>query len=95
MMDATRQAVDTAHAQAEGLRQKSAEGSTRTLAFAQDQVNAAFDFAERLAGAGSIAEMARLQTEFVKSQSEKLGHAAQEARDAGGRFFNETMKPQG
>ncbi|MBN8955616.1 MAG: phasin family protein [Rhizobiales bacterium] len=63
----------TAQAGAKGAGEK-------VMSFAERNVAASFDFAERLARAKDVQEMMKLQTEFAQTQMKALG---EQARDLG------------
>jgi phasin len=52
--------------------------STKVVGFAEKNVNAAFDLAEKLVHAKDISEVMALQTEYLKSQMETVQSQARE-----------------
>jgi phasin len=84
-----RQAFDTfmsaAHQAAAKLEQQTADaqGAARgagkkLMAYAERNVAASFDFAQRLARAKDLQEMAQIHQEFVKAQMQMLSQQAKE-----------------
>jgi phasin len=52
--------------------------STKAVSFAEKNVTAAFDLAEKLVHAKDVSEMMALQTEFLKAQMEAVQAQARE-----------------
>jgi len=92
MMEAARQAVDANYAKAAGVQVEASDASVRVMAYAHSQVRSALEFAEKLAHATSVAELARLQIEFARSQAEALGTQAQEMSAASARLAAKLAK---
>lgn len=93
MMEAARQAVDTARERAASLQTDAGETNERIMSYAHTHVSAALDFAEKLARATSIAEVARLQMEFARTQVETINAQTREIGAAGAKFVAQAMKP--
>ena len=77
-ISAATQAVSTFEGQAEAFRQGSDDVRRRAMAFAEQNVDASFEFAQRLVRAKDVQEVVRLQTEFVQSQMRTLAEQAKE-----------------
>jgi len=75
---AASQAVSTFGGQAEAFRQSSDDARRRAIAFAEQNVDASFEFAQRLVRARDVQEVIRLQTEFVQTQMRALTEQAKE-----------------
>ena len=65
-------------ASAEALPPGAKEAMTKTISFAESNVNAAFDLAEKLLQAKDRQEVLTLQTEYVKSQLATIQSQAKE-----------------
>jgi phasin len=93
-----RQAFDTfmnaAHqAAAKFEQQTAAQGAAngagkKIMAFAERNVAASFDFAQRLARAKDLQEMAEIQQEFAKAQMQTLSEQAKELGQGGAQAGN-------
>lgn len=93
-IDATQKAVAAAEGQARSVGEGAADLSRQSLAYAEENVAAAFELASRLVQARTLEEMAALQQEFVQRQmaavaeqsrafGTMLGRAASDAMQAG------------
>jgi phasin len=94
-----RQAFDTfmnaAHQAAAKFEQQTAaaQGAAngagkKIMAFAERNVAASFDFAQRLARAKDLQEMAEIQQEFAKAQMQTLSEQAKELGQGGAQAGN-------
>ena len=61
------------------VQQSLADATKRTVAFAETNVKAAFDLAERLAQARTVEEVMKAQGEFLQNQARTLQSQMQEA----------------
>ena len=75
---ATRQAVTSAETQAASARTGAKETGDLAMRFAERNMSASFDFAQRLMRAKDPQELAALHTEYVKSQVAALTEQAKE-----------------
>ena len=73
----TAEAVNTA---GENARASAKTVSAQTLGYAEQNVNAAFDFAAKLVQAKDPQEAFTLQTEYLKAQ---IGHLQEQAKEIG------------
>jgi len=85
-MGAAQKAVDNAHGSAESARANTQEATMKAIAFAESNIAAAFDFAQKLVKSKDLAEVMQHQSDFLKSQVatfqdqlKELGSAAQNA----------------
>lgn len=83
---AAQKAVDSAHGSAESARANTQEATRKAMAYAEGNVAAAFDFAQKLVKSKDLTEVMQHQSEFLKSQMaafqdqlKDVGTAAQEA----------------
>ena len=67
-MDATQQAVAKAEGSATTLRSGAADVQRQAMAFVEENIAAAFDYAGRLVRARTIEDLAALQQEFLSRQ---------------------------
>lgn len=75
---ATRQAVNTAETQAATARNGVKETGELAMRFAERNMTASFDFAQRLMRAKDPQELAALHAEYVKAQVDALTEQARE-----------------
>jgi phasin len=83
-ISAAQQAMTTFEGQAAAMRRGSDDMRDRAMAFAEQNVSASFEFAQRLVRAKDVEELVRLQTEFVQSQIAALSEQAKELGEAAG-----------
>jgi phasin len=78
IMDAANQAVTQWHGQAEAARAGASDIAWKSMAYAEKNMVATFDFAQKLMRAKDPSEVMRLQSEFVASQMQVVSTQAQE-----------------
>lgn len=72
-------AMTGAGASGNPIQQNMADASRMTVSYAEKNMNAAFDMAERLVQAKTIEEAMKIQTEFMQAQAQALQSQMQEA----------------
>jgi phasin len=77
-MSAAQGAVSTLEGQAAAAQVGAKDVQRKAVAFAEHNVDASFDFAQRLVSAKDTAEMVKLHAEYVKSQIQALSEQARE-----------------
>jgi phasin len=77
-LSAARKTADTLQGSAEVARTNAQSMSTRSFAFAEQNVNAAFDLAQKLVRTRDLQEAMQLQAEFVRSQFAAMQSQAKE-----------------
>jgi phasin len=77
-MGAARRTSDTVQGSAELARNNTLNASSRGFEYAEQNVNAAFDFAKRLVRARDVQEAMQLQADFVRSQFAAMQSQAKE-----------------
>jgi phasin len=75
---AAQRSVATSEAAAAKAQTQVKEYGHKAFAFAETNVNAAFDLAQRLVRAKDVQEVMQLQSEFMKSQMQSMQTQAQE-----------------
>jgi phasin len=80
LMSAVHKATTKLEEQAANAQAGAKGAGEKVMSFAERNVAASFDFAERLARAKDVQEMMKLQTEFAQTQMKALG---EQARDLG------------
>jgi phasin len=93
-MAAAHQALGAARSTAEAAQAGARDINEKAIGFAQTNVSAAFEFAERLARAKDFQEIAELQKEFLQTQTEKMTAQMRELGGMAGRAASEAMKPK-
>ena len=85
-LTAANKAVDTLQGSANSMHSTASDATKRTLSYAEQNISAAFDHAQKLVRAGDIQEAMRLQSEFARAQfsvmqgqMRELGEMAQSA----------------
>lgn len=83
---AAQKAVDSAHGSAESARVNTHDATRKAISYAESNVAAAFDFAQKLVQSKDLAEVMQHQSDFLKAQVasfqnqlKDLGAAAQDA----------------
>jgi len=96
-MDAATKALGTAEQSAQAIQSNARDLGRKAIGFAEDNVSATLDFAQRLVQAKDAEEVMRLQAEFtqvqMKSLSEQTKALGDTATQAGKSAF-EAMKPK-
>lgn len=83
---AAQKAVDSAHGSAENARVNTQEATRKAISYAENNVAAAFDFAQKLVKSKDLTEVMQHQSDFLKAQMaslqgqlKEMGAAAQAA----------------
>ena len=69
---AAQKASDSVNTGAHPIQQNVADASKMTVSFAEKNMNAAFDMAQRLVQAKTLEEVMKIQTDFVQGQAQAL-----------------------
>lgn len=90
-LTAANKAVDTVHGSTSTMQSSASDATKKTLSYAEQNVAAAFDHAQRLVRAADLQEAMQLQTEFARSQfaamqsqMKEIGELAQNAARTAG-----------
>ncbi|MFH6782855.1 MULTISPECIES: phasin [Methylobacterium] len=96
---AARKTADTLQGSAELARHNAQDASTRGFSFAEQNVNAAFDLAQKLVRSRDVQEAMQHQAEFVRSQfaamqtqAREFGGLAQSAMQQGAENAKQAMQ---
>lgn len=85
-MSAAQKAVESAHGSAETARLNTQDATRKAIAFAENNVAAAFDLADKLVKSKDLTEVMQHQSEFLKAQmnamQEQLKHMGTAAQQA-------------
>ncbi|WP_417685642.1 phasin [Roseibium sp.] len=77
-MNVTQKAVETAEDSASIVQTGATDVNRKTLSFAEEHMDAAFQFAQKLVRAKDVEEMMGLQQDYLRKQMESLGEQARE-----------------
>lgn len=84
-LDAAHKASTAIETQAESAHERFRDTAGDAVSFAEQNMAASFDYAQKLLRAASVEELLRIQTEFAKSQLEALTKQVQQLSGAAGR----------
>jgi phasin len=91
-MDAATKAVNVAESSAGSMQEGAKELGRKALGFAEDNVTASFEFAEKLVRASGPEEVMRLQAEFVQAQMRALSEQAKALGTTAAKAASEAAK---
>ena len=94
-IDATRQAVTTFEGQAAAAQAGAKDMTQKAVTFAERNVDASFEFAQKLVRAKDAEEVIRLHADYVKAQIEALGEQARELGQAASKSASGQARPGG
>ncbi|WP_417666492.1 phasin [Roseibium sp.] len=77
-MNVTQKAVETAEDSASIVQSGATDVNRKTLTFAEEHMDAAFQFAQKLVRARDVEEMMGLQQDYLRRQMEALGEQARD-----------------
>jgi phasin len=80
------QAVADFEGRAQAARSGAMDVGGRAMSFAEQNMSASFDFAQKLVKAKDVEEVVRLQTDYVKAQVQALNEQTKELADAATRL---------
>lgn len=93
-ISAAHEAVADFEGRAQAARSGALDVGGRAMGFAERNMAASFDFAQKLVRAKDVEEVIRLQTEYVKAQVATLNEQTKELADAAAKLAKEsTAKP--
>jgi phasin len=88
------QTADTISERRATVRAGAKEVSTKAIAYAEKNVQASLDYAEKLLHAKDLTEVMRLHTEYVQAQMRSLAEQASEMGQAVSRAAMDAAKPK-
>jgi phasin len=91
---AANRAVSQWHGHAEAARAGASEIAHKSMAYAEQNMAATFDFAQKLMRAKDPAEVLRLQSEYVNLQMRTLSTQAQELGQSAVKIVTDAAKPK-
>ena len=87
---AAHQAVSEFEGRAQAARSGAMDVGGRAMSFAERNMAASFEFAQKLVQAKDVEEVIRLQTEYVKAQIQALNEQTKELAEAAAKVAKET-----
>ena len=94
IVQAANQAVSQWHGQAETARAGASEIAHKSMAYAEQNMAATFDFAQKLMHAKDPSEVMRLQSEYLSRQMTTLSTQAQELGQSAAKIVMNAAKPK-
>ena len=93
-IQAANQAVGQAHGQAQAAHSSANEIAHKSMAYAEQNVAATFDFAQKLMRAKDAAEVMGLQSEYLGRQMQALSAQVQELGQSAAKMVVDSAKPK-
>ena len=91
---AAHEAVTRMEGQAKAAQAGARDVGDKAIAYAEHNVQAAFDFAQKVVRANNPQEVLRLQTEFVQAQMQALGEQAKDLGETAARTVMSGVNPK-
>jgi phasin len=93
-ISAAHEAVSRFEGQAKAAQAGARDVSGKAMSYAEHNVAAAFDFAQKIVRAKDAQELVRLQTEFVQAQMQALSEQARDLGETAAKSVIPRGKPQ-
>jgi phasin len=93
-VSAAHNAADTIEGQGAAMRANAKDISAKAIGFAEQNVQASLDYAQKLLATHDLAEIMRLHSEYVQAQMRALTEQASEIGQAIGRSTLDAGKPK-
>ena len=94
IVQAANQAVAQWHGQAQAARAGASEIAHKSMAYAEQNMEATFTFAQKLMHAKDPTEVMRLQSEYLSQQMRTLSSQAQELGQSAAKIVMDSAKPK-
>jgi phasin len=91
---AANQAVSQWHGQAQAARAGASEIAHKSMAYAEQNMSATFDFAQKLMHAKDPTEVMRLQSEYLNHQMRMLSTQAHDLGQSAAKIVMDVAKPK-
>jgi len=91
-ISAAHNAVTAFEGHAESARKGAKHVTEKAMDFAEQNVAASFEFAQKLLRAKDVQEVMKLQAEFIRTQMQVLAEQAKELGESAGKASSETAK---
>jgi phasin len=92
-IEAANQAVGQMHGQAQAAHSSASEIASKSMEYAEQNVTASFDFAQKLMRAKDAAEVMGLQSEYLGRQMQVLSKQVQELGQSAAKIVVDAAKP--
>jgi phasin len=89
-ISAAHEAVTDLEGRAQAARSGALDVGGRAMSFAERNMAASFEFAQKLVQAKDVEEVVRLQTDYVRAQIQALNEQTKDLADAAARIAKET-----
>ncbi len=93
-IQAANQAVGQLHGRAQAAQSGATEIAQKSMAYAEENVAATFDFAQKLMQAKDAAEVMGLQSEYLSRQMQALSTQVQELGQSAAKIVVDAAKPK-
>ena len=93
-LDGAQQTANSIEGRNEAVRDSVRDISSKAISFAQQNMTASLDYAENFSAPRDLAEVMRLNTEYVQGQMKALTEQASEIGQSMGRAALGTRKPK-
>ena len=93
-INAAQQAVNDMEGRANVAQASAKDVGEKAMSFAQRNIMASFELAQKLVRAKDAEEILKLQSEYVKSQMQVLGEQAKELSQTAGKAAMDAAKPK-
>lgn len=93
-IEAANKAVGQMHGRAQAAQSGATELAHKSMAYAEQNVAATFEFAQKLMHAKDTAELMGLQSEYLSRQMQVLSSQAQELGQSAAKIVVEAAKPK-
>ena len=90
IIEATKKGVDEIDEKSNVAQSELVEANKKALAFTEESVGTAFDFAQKLARAKDVQEVMNLQKEYLENQIEFVGEKSREWENVVAKSFDAT-----
>ncbi|MEP1931880.1 MAG: phasin [Roseibium sp.] len=91
-MGATQKAVSNVEGSTNAVQSSAADVNKKALGYAEEHVNAAFEFAQNLVKSGNVEDMMALQKDYLRRQMETLGEQTREFSNSATKAAQEAAK---
>ncbi len=93
-IQAANQVVGQLHGRAQAAHSGATEIAQKSMSYAEQNVAATFDFAQKLMQAKDAAEVMRLQSEYLSRQMQSLSSQVQELGQSAAKIVVDAAKPK-
>ena len=94
LMSSAQLAVSTFEGQAETARQGAKDLSQKAFSFAERNMTSAFDLAQKLVRTRSVEEMLKVQSDYIRAQSQALAEQAKELGEHTTKIAHDVGQPR-